>query len=92
MNLFNHMPNVIWARPFIGTYTGGDWYNIEPTAKMFVFAEGYGFKPYTKYVKDEQGAEIFAWNQTPLDIPIMRGWFRLERHEAINLTVGYRKV
>ena len=91
MDLFNDMPDVIWARPFDGGCSGS-WYNIEPTAKMFVFAEGYRFRPFSKYIKDDKQGEIFCWNQTPLDIPIMRGWFRLERREAINLTVGYRKA
>jgi hypothetical protein len=88
------MPDVIWALQY-GPGLGGRWLDIEPTADMFVYADGYKFEPYTKYVKDEQRGEIFAWRQIfkdPDPFTYLRGPFRLERREAINQTVGYRKA
>ena len=88
------MPDVIWSRPY-NPGLGGRWFDFEPTADMFVYADGYKFEPYAKYVKDEQRAEIFAWGWTFKDGSsgnMKLGPFRLERREAINLTVGYRKA
>ncbi len=89
------MPDLIWAKPYNPGW-GGRGFDFVPTAEMFVYYDGYKFEPNTKYVKDEQRAEIFAWRQIfkkgPDPFTYLLGPFRLERREAINQTVGYRKA
>lgn len=90
MSTLKDMPDVIWAKPFVGTYTGGIWYDIKPTAKMIAFYSSSN--PFCKYIKDNANAEIFCWNQTPLDRRLkLRGWYRLARLEQHGATIGYRK-
>lgn len=73
------MPDVIWARVFNPGWKGGRWYASE--------------MPDTdKYIKADDQGEIYAWWFSYAEDRPKHGYFRSERREAINATVGYRKA
>lgn len=74
-----HMPDTIWAKEFNPGWGGGRWYPHE--------------MPDTdKYVKADNQGEIYAWWFAYSEDGPKAGYFRSERREAINATVGYRKA
>ncbi len=73
-----NMPDVIWAKPFNPGW-GGRWYDHPvPEAEQYVKANDQG--------------EIYAWWFAYSGESVKYGYFRHERREAINATIGYRKA
>jgi len=76
------MPDEIWCKKFNPGWGGGWW---EYTA-----TEGYD-----RYVKHNEAGEVFAWRIAGVNRkggPYNLTYFRSERREAINHTIGYRKA
>lgn len=96
-----NIPDVIWAQEYNPGWGGGRWYSTKPSLESYAFAEGVSDAQklqqttYTRYVKGDEGADIFAWYvecTLPNGQKHQIGYFRSSARPEINATVGYRKA